>query len=375
MEEYYTDKNFIKGLYKLMYNVHNIFVKNGIFYYVEAGTLLGAVRNFGVIPWDDDVDLQIDSEDLAKVLSPKVKKELDRAGYRIKDSRKSQGWIKIAKKGTGQQPGADIFPVFIGKKGGRYRTFWDFQIGDDEWPKCYFYLNELLPLKEYKFGEIFVLGPKNPIPYLDRCFGRTWSKKGYITQDKDHMTLDEPILIKKGDFKAGRDFYVPPKSKPQITLSKGDPYLDAQTTSWGRGPWGKTKRRRTPRRSPRRRKTTVAQKRAECRARGEVYDTGTKRCRASKRPGERPKKRTPRRSPPRRKTTVAQKRADCRARGEVYDTGTKRCRASKRPGEKPRRRSPRRRSRARKSCPRGQVRSPTGRCIKKGGAAYKKHFG
>ena len=61
-------------------DVASILDKHNITYYVACGTLIGAVRHSGFIPWDWDVDLYIFSKDLALV-NEVLSKELDPEMY------------------------------------------------------------------------------------------------------------------------------------------------------------------------------------------------------------------------------------------------------------------------------------------------------
>ncbi len=53
---------------KLLEAYHDFCIENGLVYWLGFGTLLGAVRHNGFIPWDDDVDVCMPRKDYQKFL-------------------------------------------------------------------------------------------------------------------------------------------------------------------------------------------------------------------------------------------------------------------------------------------------------------------
>ena len=67
-ENRYGTEEIQSYLKDLLVSVHNFCVGNGIQYSVWDGTLLGAIRHKGFIPWDDDVDIILDRENYGKLM-------------------------------------------------------------------------------------------------------------------------------------------------------------------------------------------------------------------------------------------------------------------------------------------------------------------
>jgi phosphorylcholine metabolism protein LicD/GR25 family glycosyltransferase involved in LPS biosynthesis len=187
-----TKPAIIKLLYQMMFDIHQILVNNGIKYWVDGGTLLGAVRHQGIIPWDDDLDIGLLSKDYRKL--KEIEKDFNKCGYRL-----VKHWLgyKICYKNRKNIPDFDYsFPfmdIVSYKKEGE-KIIPSLKTVRESWPNGYFEVKDTFPLVEYEFGDINVLGPKNSKPYLNRMYGKDWKKVAY--RQYDHQKEEEVESIK-----------------------------------------------------------------------------------------------------------------------------------------------------------------------------------
>jgi len=61
--------------FEMLCKIDDVCRKHNINYFVEAGSLIGAVRHGDLIPWDDDIDIYLKRKDYEKLL--KYKEELE----------------------------------------------------------------------------------------------------------------------------------------------------------------------------------------------------------------------------------------------------------------------------------------------------------
>ena len=187
-----TKSSFIKLLYQMLYDTSRLLASAGVTYWITAGTLLGAVRHKGIIPWDDDVDIAIMKTDLSqfKNLSAKFKNcgysiVKHWVGYRIQYTHRK----KIPGYKLYSYPFIDVF-IYQQFSDGKYKA--SHQLCRYYWPQEYITPKELFPLKEYKFGKFMVRGPNKPP--LNRWYGKDWNQIAY--REYDHKTEEVVDKVK-----------------------------------------------------------------------------------------------------------------------------------------------------------------------------------
>jgi hypothetical protein len=161
-----------------MRDIHRLFVKNDIWYVIQFGTLLGAVRHHGIVPWDDDADILVLKEDRKKIWA--LKGDLEKLGYRLESTWKLDRIFCTKDK---EIPFIDLFNISYDESGRSKRCMLpdapkkdDLQtcneVNGSWWWKTRPTQKELNPRKLYDFNGIKLYGPANPLPLLHREYGQ-----------------------------------------------------------------------------------------------------------------------------------------------------------------------------------------------------------
>jgi len=197
-----TNEKTLITIRKMLNDIDQLFNQNNIIYWMDGGTLLGAVRHQDVIPWDDDGDLAIMEEDEYKLL--KLESLLNQKGYGLSDcwcgykifpldgteikiQNRNWQWNDKSYEGPIKYKFPFIDILLVHKEKDKYH------FSNDKvktvWPNYYHNIIDLFPLKRYKFNNFTLNGPNNPIPYLDRAYGTDWKTVGYKEYDHENQTI------------------------------------------------------------------------------------------------------------------------------------------------------------------------------------------
>ncbi len=186
-------------LYALMIKVDFILKEAEIPYWAGWGTLLGAIRHKGLIPWDDDLDIAI-LEDQVETLN-KLSPLLNKNGLSLLEI-KQEGNVDYYKifptNGKAypedypwKYPFVDIFTMAPLEKDIRYASKRLREGFKDE----YFLYEELEKLEEAKFGPLQIPIPRNAHNILERLYGDDWNEIAYAQYDHKEEKRLEKIKV------------------------------------------------------------------------------------------------------------------------------------------------------------------------------------
>ena len=176
-----------RQLYDLARTVDEVLTLHGIPYWIESGTLLGAVRHHGLVPWDDDIDIVVPEEHDDRLRAAAA----DFTGRGLVLLKEYFGWkIGYVEDPFQADVSGPMLPSLIkyflrffrwsryayvdifSKR--RQEDGYVYSSSDCEarWPdESFIATGEIIPMKRYPFGPVRLNGPSNPCPYLERAYG------------------------------------------------------------------------------------------------------------------------------------------------------------------------------------------------------------
>lgn len=165
--------------YQMLHSICKLLDQEGIEYVLEAGTLLGIVRENRLLPWDNDIDITVSATDVDKLLT--IKKLIYKLGYKSK--LRTYKWdVGQIKKSSPRILKIQTRKFLFFKKDSLMDIFIKYKIGeeyiwivDDKRPVL-----KKTPAKfydektRYAFDGAYFSVPKDYIGYLAYHYGKDW---------------------------------------------------------------------------------------------------------------------------------------------------------------------------------------------------------
>ena len=134
LRPYLCPPDQVLRLYSALHCVTDVFDRTGLQWWCVAGTLLGAIRHRGLIPWDDDLDICIHERDLGLLEERgSVRMALEAAGWTL-STHPDNGFVDSAGLRAHLRP----YPFLVAHPKAPFGTVRARQEGDAEAPPQWF---------------------------------------------------------------------------------------------------------------------------------------------------------------------------------------------------------------------------------------------
>ncbi|CAG9860095.1 unnamed protein product [Phyllotreta striolata] len=166
-EKRWTPPCCLSNLRKTARHVFNMLDQNGVRYWLEAGSLLGAMRNGDILPWDHDVDVGFIREDSSRcewLKKAKSRSVVDTKGFLWEKA--TEGNFFRVHFSKVNKIHVNLFP-FFSKNGTMARDSWYTTHKNMEFPE-----NFLHPMSSIEFVGRNVPSPNNIRDFLELKFGK-----------------------------------------------------------------------------------------------------------------------------------------------------------------------------------------------------------
>lgn len=152
-----------EAMYSLMDQVSRALDKEDVMWWASYNTLLGAIRHGAIVPWEKKMEIQTfvgEIPKLQRVFSTQSNLHLQRTPY----------GYKVAS-------GDEVVEIHLMRKSMNYivRSTDEWAWGQERYES-----NFLFPLIKYKYGPLFLWGPRQPHEWLWRWAGMNYDRIGVV---------------------------------------------------------------------------------------------------------------------------------------------------------------------------------------------------
>lgn len=157
----------LKNLRKTAVHVFNVLQESGVRFWLDSGSLLGAMRIGDILPWDYDVDIGFNRDDLNQcswLRKAKIRPTVDTQGYFWEKATEGNFYRVFFSKTN--KLGVNLFP-FFNKNGTMMKDAWYTGHKNMEFPEQF-----LHPMSSISFIGKHVPSPNNIRDFLELKFGK-----------------------------------------------------------------------------------------------------------------------------------------------------------------------------------------------------------